>query len=161
MIETQQWRASIGLYTHRAHKSQREPPVPALVLRAVSLALKGVVLALLILSGDVESNPGPRTTTTKEHGTRARSGSSNCYYAVAVGAKVGIFIAKQHEFDTIVRPMVDRYPCNVNQRHTTEKEAIDYMRGKGVPDFHIFDKDHNVLKTMGDQLLRTMLLQLK
>ena len=65
MITTEQWRAAIGCFSPRANKSL--PAIPKIVLtpgKSASLCLRLllVISLQLIVSGDVETNPGPSPT---------------------------------------------------------------------------------------------------
>ena len=66
MITTEQWRASIGCYTHGTTKNKWSPSTIVVPGTIVSLSIRVVLFSLLVMSGNVERNPGPTFTAAKD-----------------------------------------------------------------------------------------------
>ena len=60
MISVEQWRQKIGCFCPRARSAKRRPSTITLNKHVMSIGLKCFVLvSMLLLAGDIESNPGP------------------------------------------------------------------------------------------------------
>ena len=145
MIDLQQYRATIGLFTHgNSKKGDGNVDTDT----SISLAVRGLFFALLILSGDVEANPGPVTGEIKDHQTRSKS-KGLFFYAVAEGRWKAVFNIRSNEYDGKVRAWVDHHSNNQHKRFSTEEDAVKYMNNNNLYDFDILDSHLNVIKRIG------------